>query len=331
MSRYAFPRSEHFGVTIIAFSFYLFLSVVNSSVVDTYKQIHVTLARQEKTSQSPTIFKDITINQSKSTSARVYVSREALDNPRLKLPVVFFYHGGGFVAFSPSSPDDHKFCLQMASDTQSVVVSIDYRLAPVHRLPAAYEDAMEALHWITTTSEAFVTSHVDYSRCFLMGWSAGGNIAYNAGLRAAAEVDQIKPVVIQGLILIHPFFGGVKRTPSELRLAHNLELPLFATDLAWKLSLPIGANRDHEFSNPTVHGGSPALEQIRGLGWRVVVFGCDGDLLVDRQVGFTKLVEEKGVHVVGQFFRGGYHGIFIQDPSMAKKVYHQLQISMTAS
>ncbi|KAI9078206.1 hypothetical protein K1719_039820 [Acacia pycnantha] len=68
-----------------------------------------------------------------------------------------------------------------------------------------------------------------------MGESAGGNIAYNAGLRVAAEVDQLEPLKIKGLILVQPFFGGVKRTSSEERLANDTILPPPVTDLVWEL------------------------------------------------------------------------------------------------
>ncbi|KAK7343640.1 hypothetical protein VNO77_12546 [Canavalia gladiata] len=217
----------------------------------------------------------------------------------------------------------------MASDTQSFVVSVNYRLAPEHRLPAAYDDAMEALHWIKTSNDSWIAWHADYSQCYLMGESAGGNIAYNAGLRAAAEADSIKPVRIQGLILVQPFFGGTQRTQSELRLANNLALPLFVTDLMWKLSLPLGVDRDYEYSNPKVNGGSPVLNEMRALGWTVVVFGCYGDLLVDRQRELVKLVEDKGVTVVGHFFPGGWHGMFVGDPSVAGKLYQLLLIQIT--
>lgn len=58
------------------------------------------------------------------------------------------------------------------------------------------------------------------------------------------------------------------------------------------------------------------------VGHRLWMEGCDGDLLVNRQVGFEKFLEEKGVHVEGHFFRGGYHGVFLSDPSMENNLYH---------
>lgn len=218
----------------------------------------------------------------------------------------------------------------MSKDVEAVVVSLDYRLAPEHRLPAAYEDAVEVLHWIKSTDDAWLTRYADYSNCYLMGESAGGNIAYMAGLRAAAIVDEIKPLRIEGLILVQPFFGGVKRTASEIRLA-NSSLPLANTDAMWELSLPIGADRDHEYCNPSVQGGSKLLDKIKLLRWRIVVFGCDGDQLVDRQTELVRLLEDKGLQVMGQFHAGDRHGIFLGDPSQAKKVYAIIKSLVTPS
>jgi len=158
-----------------------------------------------------------------------------------------------------------------------------------------------------------------------MGESAGGNIAYTAGLRAAAEVDKLKPLKIKGLILIQPFFGGRKRSPSEIRLAEDTTIPLPITDLMWNLSLPVGADRDHPYSNPFVNGGDKILDEFKVYGWRVAVFGCEGDPLVDRERELVKLLEQKGVHVVGKFYEGGRHGIFVGDPSMSVQVFRLLK------
>jgi pimeloyl-ACP methyl ester carboxylesterase len=105
----------------------------------------------------------------------------------------------------------------------------------------------------------------DFSSCFLMGGSAGGNIAYHAGLRAAEEVGHLEPLKIRGLILQQAAFGGIQRTGSELRFVNEAILPPSVSDRMWESSLPIGA---HEYCNPTVGGGSKLLEKIRVLGWR---------------------------------------------------------------
>ncbi|KAE8022390.1 hypothetical protein FH972_008192 [Carpinus fangiana] len=148
--------------------------------------------------------------------------------------------------------------------------------------------------------------------------SAGGSIAYHAGLRAAAEIDHLEPLKIRGLILQQPFFGGIQRAGSELTHINDPFLPPCVTDLMWELSLPIGVDRDHEYCNPTVGGGSMLLEKIKVLGWRIFVSGCDGDPLFDRQVELVKMLEQKGVYVSGHFGVGDFHGVEYGDPTKAK-------------
>ncbi|KAI5400617.1 hypothetical protein KIW84_065485 [Lathyrus oleraceus] len=264
--------------TILSLHLLLFLVNANSSM-DPYKVLNLilnpngTVTRLQKFPQSPpspdpnlptpALSKDITINQSKHTWARIYLPHKPHSK---KLPLIIFYHGGGFIFYSAASTYFHDFCANLSNKTQSVVVSLEYRLAPEHRLPAAYEDSVEVLHWIKTSNDAWLTRYADYSRCYLMGESAGGTIAYNAGLRAAAIVDEIKPISIKGLILIQPFFGGTKRTPSEIRLEKDLNLPLIFTDALWELSLPVGVDRDYVYSNPMVNGGDKEFYG-RGLSW----------------------------------------------------------------
>ncbi|XP_028773250.1 carboxylesterase 1-like [Neltuma alba] len=264
--------------------------------------------------------RDLHVDPSKHTWVRIFLPRNALSSQK-KLPLVVFFHGGGFIVLSAGSTMFHDFCFNMADDLGAVVVSVEYRLAPEHRLPAAYDDAMEALHWIRTRPDDWLGHYADYSECYLMGSSAGGNIAYFAGLRAAEQVKHLEPLNIRGLILVQPFFGGMQRTGSELRLMNNERLPLCVTDLLWKLSLPMGVDRDHEYCNPMAGEGPERVEKIRGRGWRVLVTGTGGDPLMDRQKEVVKMMEEKKVKVVGHFTEGGYHGIQDRDLQNAKELY----------
>ncbi|KAH7557535.1 hypothetical protein ACOSP7_027334 [Xanthoceras sorbifolium] len=277
----------------------------------------------------PVLSKDVIINQSTNVWVRIFLPRRQTlesSSSNNKLPLIVFYHGGGFVICSADLSAFHNFCLNMAVELQAVVVSVEYRLAPENRLPAAYDDAVEALHWIKATQEEWLTKYADFSKCFLMGSSAGGNIACHAGLRVATEVDNLLPLQIKGMILHQPFFGGVKRSSSELRLINDMVLPVCASDVLWDLSLPLGADRDHEYSNPTVEGGSKVvLDKIKSLGWKVMVTGCDGDPLVDRQTEVVKWMEQKGVQVVGHFAEGGFHGVEFVNPSKAEAMISQLK------
>lgn len=267
--------------------------------------------------------KDIPLNQSKSTCLRLFLPRKVLDPPPpSKLPLVVFFHGGGFILLSAASTVFHDFCANLAAELPAVVVSVEYRLAPEHRLPAAYDDAVEALHWIGTAGDDWLKSYADLSNCFLMGDSAGGNMAYQVGLRSAAEVERLRPVRIRGLILQQPFFGGVQRSRSELRLANDSVFPLCVGDLAWELALPVGVDRNHEYCNPTAGGGgSKAVDLIGPLGWKVLVTGWDGDPLFDRQAELAKMLEGKGIRVVAHFGVGEYHAVEMIEPSKAKLLF----------
>lgn len=274
--------------------------------------------------------KDVQINQSTNTWARIFLPHQQLQNPSppaTKLPLIVYFHGGGFVLLSAFSTSSHDYCLNIAAELPAVVVSIEYRLAPEHRLPAAYDDAVEALHWIRSRSseDEWLEKHADFSNCFLMGTSAGANIAYHVALRTAEIVNELDPLRIQGVILSQPFFGGVQRSGSELRLIADPVLPVHVSDVMWDLSLPIGADKDHEYCNPTVEGGSNVVEKIKSLGWKVLISGCEGDPLYDRQIEVAELMEEKGVNVVRRFVAGGFHGVELFDVAWCKDMYALLK------
>ncbi|XP_030550520.2 probable carboxylesterase 120 [Rhodamnia argentea] len=269
--------------------------------------------------------KDVPLDPTHNTWARIYVPR-ASPPPDRKLPLIVYYHGGGFILFSPSSAINQNLCSLVAAKLGAVVVSPATASAPAHRLPAAYDDAMEALRWVRTAEEEWLRERVDFSRCFLMGSSAGGNIAYHAGLRACAAAADLDPLVIRGLILHHPFFGGSQRTESEVRLFNNPVLPVNVADVMWELALPAGADRDHEYCNPMAGERSEEWERMRRQGWRVVVAGGGGDPLVDRQRELTAEMEAKGVEVAGFFGgEGDYHGVEVLEPAKAELFVEKLK------
>ncbi|KAB2001277.1 hypothetical protein E1A91_D12G297600v1 [Gossypium mustelinum] len=268
----------------------------------------------------PVLSKDVTINQTTHTWARVFLPRQKpLDTN--KFPLIVYYHAGGFIHCSAASTIFHVFCSNMALELQAIVVSVDYRLAPEHRLPAAYDDAIEALLWIKTTQEEWLTQYANFTTCFVMGSSSGANIAYHAGIRVAEEADGLRPWKIRGLILHQPFFGGSVKVESELRLVNDPVLPPGVGDLMWELALPIGVDRDHEYCNPTTTKGTNLMEKLAAVGWKVLVTGCDGDPLIDRQVELVKSMEEKGVKVVSHFRMGDHHGVDFMQPDKANALF----------
>ena len=108
--------------------------------------------------------KDIPINQSNNTWVRIYLPLEALDSSsHLKLPLIVYCHGGGFVLYSAASSHVHDHCVRLANELRVILASVEYSLTPEHRLPAAYDDAVEALYRIKTTEDDWLTKYADFS------------------------------------------------------------------------------------------------------------------------------------------------------------------------
>ena len=101
-------------------------------------------------------------------SARLYLPPSAAAAAG-KLPVIVYVHGGGFVAESVVSPNGHRFLNSLAAACPAVAVSIEYRLAPEHPLPAAYDDSVAALRWVLSGADPWVAAHGDLGRVFEIG------------------------------------------------------------------------------------------------------------------------------------------------------------------
>ncbi|KAK7283686.1 hypothetical protein RIF29_13386 [Crotalaria pallida] len=283
---------------------------------------------------SPVLTKDVPLNPNNNTFIRLFLPHKAVQSSSnsQKLPLIVYYHGGGFVYLRASSSVNHDFCFNLAKDLSAVVASVDYRLAPAARLPAAYDDGVEALKWLSTTDEKWVREYGDVSKSYVMGTSAGGNLAYHVGLRVSTTaVDEFGDLKIRGLILHHPFFGGTQRTESELRLGHDEEvlrhgLSLSLCDMMWELALPEGVDRDHKYSNPTVadEGDEKGFDQIKRLGLKILVTGCYGDLLISRIAGFVEMLKSRDVDVE-DYFGEGYHGLELLDPSKVEPLFTRVK------
>ncbi|KAI3922198.1 hypothetical protein MKX01_005887 [Papaver californicum] len=159
--------------------------------------------------------KDVVIIPETGVSARLYVPK-LIQNK--KLPLLVYFHGRGFCIETAFSPTYHYYLNDVASQANVVAVSVDYRRAPEHYVPIAYDDSWAALNWVPSHSigggsESWLSDHVDFDQVFLGGDSAGANIAHNMAIRAGTNPEQIHGVKIFGNAI---FDIASKEGPAKL-------------------------------------------------------------------------------------------------------------------
>ncbi|KAK1289427.1 putative carboxylesterase 8 [Acorus calamus] len=260
------------------------------------------------TAPVPGLSRDVPLNPTRQTHLRLYLPHP-LPSPPTKLPVLLYIHGGGFILFSAASAPFDVTCARLSSHLPALVVSLDHRLAPEHPLPAAYDDAVDALLWLRDAADPWVRDHADLARCFVLGTSSGGNVAFRAGMSA-------RPLGLNvaGVILDQPFYGGVERTESEVKMRDDRIVPLVVADLMWCFALPDGADRDHEYCNPDVMMGRVEMGTVLP---RCLVRGHAGDPLIDRQRELARLLEGKCEELVVKIDEEGFHGVELFDKAKA--------------
>ncbi|EXB50018.1 putative carboxylesterase 2 [Morus notabilis] len=189
-----------------------------------------------------------------------------------KLPLVVYFHGGGFCVSSPINPKCHNYLNALVAQAKGLAVSVNNRKAQEHPVPTAFNDSWAALHWIISHHggngpEPWLNDHADFGRVFLAGESAGANIAHNLAL-AAGDPECGLGIGLLGLALAHPYFWGSVPIGSE---ASNPEKKAFV-DPIWPI-----CNND-PMINPVAEG-APSLA---GLGCGRVLDCVAEDMLRDR-------------------------------------------------
>lgn len=220
-------------------------------------------------------------------SARIYRPASVDGDGR---PTIVFYHGGGFVIGDPDTHD--VVCRHVTTETESVVVSVDYRLAPEHPFPAAVQDAYAALEWAADPE-----TPGDEDRLVVMGDSAGGNLATVASLMAR-DLDGPD---IGHQVLFYPTTSRRDDWESIERFGTGYFLE--ATDMEWfhdaYIQDPI--HQANPYANPM------EAKDLSGLPSATVIT-AGYDPLRDEGAAYAAALDDAGVPVTYRNYDDVIHG-----------------------
>lgn len=223
---------------------------------------------------------------------RIYHPLDSAE-PGVGLPVLVYFHGGGFVLCDLDSHD--SCCRRLANGIGAIVVSVDYRLAPEHPYPAAVEDAWAATEWAAAHAGELSG---DPSRLVVAGDSAGGNLAAVIAMTAR---DKGGPAIAFQL-LIYPVVD--QRRKSSLSSPHTKSGVLTAEHMQWFTAQYLGASGAQ--AEPSA---SPILGDMTGLPDAHVLTGAL-DPLCEEGEEYARLLAAGGAKVSVRRYERGFHGFF---------------------
>jgi acetyl esterase len=222
-------------------------------------------------------------------------------NAAAPFPAILYFHGGGHVV---GSLDSHDLTARhLCAGAKAVVISVDYRMGPEHKFPAAVVDAFDALRWVAEHAEQL---EVDGSRLGVAGDSAGANLAAVCAIMARDAggphlrlQSLVYPVVDYGMRddsyeRYASGFGILTKSAVQWFRNHYLRDPSDAED--WRAS-PI--------RTASLAGVAPAI-----------IIAAECDVLFDEGERFAEALRAANVPVERRVYRGMVHGFFGMIPAV---------------
>lgn len=223
---------------------------------------------------------------------RVRIYRPEAKEP---LPILVFFHGGGWVLGDLDSVDAR--CHLIARGVPCILISIDYRLAPEHPFPTPFDDAYEATRWVHNHAKELGG---DPEKIAVGGESSGGNLAAAVALKARDEKSL--PLAFQWLI--YPVCDANFETPSYHAFSEGYFLEKEAMIWCWNLYLPDLEGRKNPYACP-LH--AKTLQRLPPA----YIATAECDVLRDEAEAYAARMRADGVAVHLQRFTGLDHSFLL--------------------
>jgi acetyl esterase len=209
------------------------------------------------------------------------------------LPVVMYFHGGGWVLGDRDTHD--RLVRELAIGAEAAVAFVDYARAPEARYPVAIEQAYAATRYVADNGASL---RIDPLRLAVAGDSVGGNMA--AAVTLMAKQRRGPKIAFQ--VLCYPVTDAGFDTPSYLRFANGPWLTKRAMEWFWDAYLPDPAARQQPTATPL----NASLDQLEGLAEALVIVD-ENDVLRDEGEAYARKLSDAGVRVTSVRYNGTIH------------------------
>ncbi|WP_129294958.1 alpha/beta hydrolase [Streptomyces lydicus] len=238
------------------------------------------------------------------------------------LPAVLHFHGGGF-ALGRALPGQDRVAIELCRELPAVIITVEYRLAPEHRYPAAVEDCYLALEWVAGRAGEL---GIDPARIAVAGKSAGGGLSAAVALMAR---DRGGPELAYQSLCVPDLDDRVgadtaadAATDATADTAADTERALDARVLtgrgvqsSWQHYLPEGTTQAEAYAAPA------RATELSGLPPAHVLV-CDLDPMREAGLAYARRLMDAGVPVTVRNVPGAWHGfeLYAPDTRVAKEM-----------
>jgi len=237
-------------------------------------------------------------------------------NPKSKinLPIIVYYHGGGWIKGNTDTHDN--ICRYLAAKTPAVTVSVNYRLAPENKFPAAHQDAFDSLMWVFNNADSINGIN---TKIALAGDSAGGNLA--AAVSIMANEKKSPEIIFQ--LLFYPVLD-ISSTSYESNIKYFTGYYLTTDKIKWFRSLyfPAPNTWENKYASPLLDYSGLRLPET-------MIIVPEFDPLKSQSIYYSQLVKNTGSMSDLIEFKGVVHG-FVSMDRFIKEAEDALKIASNA-